>query len=153
MGDWKSLFSKRWFSYLIVLFLLWYSGVLVLVTWYDITASPAAFIGVRIYQPLIILFFAYRFFRRSRNTWEDRLITAFGWILIAYVISVFLIEPVYGYDKSALLTWQSIQSHWINVVAVLVGGMVAPKPKLTPERKKQIIQEIKNRPKTKTPSA
>ena len=149
MEEFKSYFTKRWFLYYLLLFVVWYVGTLFIFSWYEVTNSDVAYVGFQLYQPMAVFLVSYFYFRKARNTWNDRLVTAVLWVLVTYILAVLLVEPVYGYDMSTVLNWHSFQSNWINLAAIIFAGFVAPHAQniLSAEEKQKILSDIKAAPK------
>ncbi len=84
-------------------------------------------LGGVIFVPMWVLFVSYLYFRKARNDWEARLETAFGWIALMILFSAVLVGPVYGYHWSTILNWGVVNANWMNVAAILVGGVAAGK--------------------------
>lgn len=122
-----SLFPKRWFLFFTLLFIVWYPASLLLVTAYAATGSAWLFVSGSVFTPLWALLVSYLYFRRARDDWPARFFTAFGWMVLMFVGSALLVEPFYGVDWTSLFTWDVVNANWINVVAILVGGIAAHK--------------------------
>jgi hypothetical protein len=123
------LLSKSWWLYFLLYFVIWYPVSFILFTSYQATASFYVFVTMHLFPPLWLLIVAFLYFRKARNDWNARFITAFGWLLIMLILAVLLVEPVYGYPWTAIINTQALMADWVMVVAVLVAGMIAYKPK------------------------
>lgn len=121
----KTIFTKRWFGYFLLLFAIWYPIAFLLVTMYGIVLHPIFLFVGNVFTPLWILLVSYLYFRKARDDWFARFVTAVGWMVLFFVISAVLIQPVYGYAWTSVFTWQVINANWVNLVAILVGGVVA----------------------------
>lgn len=51
--------------------------------------------------------------------------TALGWIMLLFLFSVLLVEPVYGYAWQTMFTLDVIDVYWVPIAAILAGGLVA----------------------------
>lgn len=124
-------FTKRWFIYFLIYFLIWYPISFLLVTTFQVTGHPALYIGASVFTPLWALIISYGYFRKAQNNWPARFATAFGWMFLMFVLAGFLVKPVYGYSWTSIINWDVINANWINVVAILVGAIASAKPKTT----------------------
>ncbi|MBT5808335.1 hypothetical protein HOI18_03625 [Candidatus Uhrbacteria bacterium] len=131
----RTIFTKRWFLFFLLLFAVWYPVSVILFTGYQLTLSPFFFIATNAFTPLWFVFVAYRFFKKSRNDWTSRLVTAVGWIALMFFFAALLVKPVYGYDWTSIINIDVIMANWINVVAVVVAGVAAQKIRPTIEIK------------------
>lgn len=122
-----SFFTKRWFGFFALFFLVWYPVAFVIVTAYEVTANPFLFIAGNVFTPLWALLVSYLYFRHARDDWAARLVTAFGWTALMFVFSAVLVQPVFGVAWTSLFTWDIVNANWINVAAILVGGIAAHK--------------------------
>lgn len=122
-------FTKRWFIFFLVYFLIWYPISFILVTTYQVTGYPVLYIGASVFTPLWALIISYFYFRRAQNNWPSRFATSFGWMFLMFVLAGFLVKPVYGYDWTSIVNWNVINANWINVVAIIVGALAAASPK------------------------
>ncbi|PJA46414.1 hypothetical protein CO174_00160 [Candidatus Uhrbacteria bacterium CG_4_9_14_3_um_filter_50_9] len=142
------LLSKRWWLYFLLLFVIWYPVSVLLFTYYELTGNPYTYIVSNIFTPLWFLFVGFLYFRKARNDWSARFVTAFGWIFLTFLLEVLLVEPVYGYSWEIILNLEVLVSNWINVVAVLVAGVAAQMPGTLPPTPQDKIQDvIENGPK------
>lgn len=123
----KTIFTKRWFGYFALLFVVWYPVTLLLVTMYSILQHPIFLFAGNVFTPLWILLVSYLYFRKARDDWFARIVTAIGWMVLLFVFSAILVQPVYGYEWSSLFTWQVINANWVNLAAILVGAIAAHK--------------------------
>ena len=122
-------FTKRWFAFFLLYVLVWYPVSFLLVSAYQATAHPAVYVAVNIFTPLWTLLVSYLYFRRAQNNWSARFVTAFGWIILMFVVAIVLVRPVYGLGWSSILNWGVFNANWINVVAIIVGAIAAARPK------------------------
>ena len=121
-------FTRRWFLFFGLFFVVWYPVSLLLVTAYAATGSAWLFVSGSAFTPLWALVVSYLYFRRARNDWSARFVTAFGWMALMFVGSALLVEPFYGVKWTSLFTWDVVNANWINVVAILVGGIASAPP-------------------------
>ena len=119
------LFLKRWIGFFLLFFCVGYPVSLVIYTAYQVTQYPFVLLGGVIFTPLWALLVSYLYFRFARNDWTARLATAVGWIALTIFLSAILVEPVYGYSWSTILNWGVVNANWVNVAAILVGGIAA----------------------------
>ena len=119
------MFTKRWFGYFVLLFIVWYPVMLLLVTMYSILEQPIFLFAADVFTPLWILLVSYLYFRKARDDWEARFVTAVGWMVLLFVCSAALVEPIYGYSWTTIFTWDVVNANWVNLVAILVGGVAA----------------------------
>ncbi|PJE76529.1 hypothetical protein COV05_04130 [Candidatus Uhrbacteria bacterium CG10_big_fil_rev_8_21_14_0_10_48_16] len=121
----RSILNKRWVGFFALFFIVWYPGSLILVTVYQVTTHPLLFIAGNVFTPLWALLVSYLYFRKARNDWTARFVTAFGWMILMFFFSVLLVGPVYGATWQSILNLNTINVNWINLVAILVGGLAA----------------------------
>lgn len=121
----KTIFTKRWFLFFLLLFIVWYPVTLLLVTMYSILQHPIFLFAGNVFTPLWILLVSYLYFRKARNDWFARFVTAIGWMLLFFLFSATLVQPVYGYPWTMIFTWDVINANWVNLAAILVGGVAA----------------------------
>lgn len=131
--NFKTLITKRWIAFFSLFFIIWYPSSLLLVSIYEITLIPILFIAMNVLTPLLSLLIAYFYFRDARNDWTARLVTGFGWIILLFFFSALLVKPVYGVDWTSIINLPVINMNWINVVAIVIGGIVAHKPSIESE--------------------
>lgn len=124
-----SFFTKRWIGFFLLYFCIGYPVSLLIYSAYQVTQSSYLILGGVIFTPLWALLVSYLYFRGARNDWEARLVTAFGWIALTILLSSVLVSPVYGYHWSTILNWGVVNANWMNVAAVLVGGVAARRPR------------------------
>ncbi|MBI4435130.1 hypothetical protein HY630_00515 [Candidatus Uhrbacteria bacterium] len=123
----KTIFTKRWFGFFFLMFLVWYPVTLLLVTMYEILLHPVFLLVGNIFTPLWILLVSYLYFRKARDDWSARFTTAIGWMAMFFLLSAVLAEPVYGYSWTSVFTWDVVNANWMNLAAILVGGVAAHK--------------------------
>lgn len=123
----KTIFTKRWFLFFFLLFVVWYPVMILIVTMYSILQQPIFLFAGNVFTPLWILFVSYLYFRKARDDWAARFITAVGWMALLFVFSAILVQPVYGYPWTIILSWNVLNANWVNLVAILVGGIAAHK--------------------------
>ncbi len=122
-------FTRRWFGFFLLYFLIWYPISFVIVSTYQVTGNPTLYIAANIFTPLWALLISYLYFRNAQNNWSARFTTSLGWMFLMFVLAAFLVKPVYGYAWTSIIDWNVINANWINVVAIIVGGLAAAKPK------------------------
>lgn len=125
----EGLMTKRWWKFFVLFFVVWYPISVILVTAYQVTASAYAFMAINLFAPLWFLIAAYLYFKNARNDWQARFFTAFGWVILMFFLAALLVKPVYGYSWTTIVNLDVLLANWINVIAVIVAGMVAHKPK------------------------
>lgn len=121
----KTILTKRWFGYFTLLFIVWYPVTFLLITMYGVFQQATFLLVGNIFTPLWILFVSYFYFRKTQDDWTARFVTAFGWMFLFFVLSAILVQPVYGYPWTSIITLDVINANWVNLVAILVGGIVA----------------------------
>jgi hypothetical protein len=121
----EGLFTKRWFAFFLIYFVTWYPISLIIVTAYELTGQPYLFIAGTIFTPLWSLFISYMYFRHTRNDWTSRFITAFGWMALLFVGAAVLVQPVYGVSWTSIFSLEVLNANWINIAAIIVGGVGA----------------------------
>ena len=121
------IFTKRWFAFFLLLFVAWYPVTLLLVTMYGILQHPIFLFAGNVFTPLWVLLVSYLYFRKARDDWSARFVTGIGWMVLFFLFSAILVKPVYGYAWTSMFTWDVIYVNWINLVAILVGGVAAHK--------------------------
>lgn len=117
--------NRRWLVFFLILFVTWYPVSFFIVTIYQATENPILLFIGNIFTPLWILLISYLYFRRARNDWPARFVTAIGWMALLFLFSALLARPVYGYDWTSVVNWDVVNANWINVVAIIVGGIAA----------------------------
>lgn len=122
-------FTRRWFGFFLLYFLIWYPISFVLVSTYQVTGNATLYIATNIFTPLWALLISYLYFRKAQNNWSARFATSLGWMFLMFILAGFLVKPVYGYAWTSIVNWNVINANWINVVAILVGALAAAKPK------------------------
>ncbi|MCR4314204.1 MAG: hypothetical protein NUV84_03085 [Candidatus Uhrbacteria bacterium] len=123
----KTIFTKRWFLFFLLLFVVWYPVMILIVTMYSIFQHPIFLFAGNIFTPLWILLVSFLYFRKARDDWFARFVTAIGWMVLLFLFSAILVQPVYGYPWTAIFTWNVINANWVNLLAILVGGIAAHK--------------------------
>mgnify|MGYP001558264880 CR=1 FL=1 len=121
----QTIFTKRWFGYFILMFIVWYPVTLLVVTMYSVLQQPIFLLAQNLFTPLWILLVSYLYFRHARDDWAARFVTAAGWMALLFLFSAALVQPVYGYPWTSVLTWEVLNANWVNFVAILVGGITA----------------------------
>jgi hypothetical protein len=121
----EKLISKRWFIFALTNFALGYIGTMFIVTGFEVTLSPIFFIAANVYPPIIALGVAYFYFRKSRNDWTARLVTAAGWSIIVFALSVLLMKPVWGVGWVDMEMIDLMIPHWKSIIGIIVAGMAA----------------------------
>lgn len=139
------IFTRRWVLFFLLFFIVWYPGSLLIVTAYEVTGQPALFIAGTVFAPLWLLLVSYLYFRKARDDWEARIITSIGWIALMFLFSALLVRPVYGYEWTTIINWDVLNANWINLAAIVIGGIAAHK---TPESMKPVMP-----PETPTPKS
>lgn len=124
MNTLKSYLSKRYFAYFSLLFLLVYFGTLILVSAHNVTQDAVLGMALQMYFPLLAFVFAFFYFRKSTNDWNDRFIVVVGWMFMTIVLSTILVKPMYGYDWTTVLNWPSISGLWIPCVTMMGAGIL-----------------------------
>ncbi|NQV89471.1 MAG: hypothetical protein HQ488_04075 [Parcubacteria group bacterium] len=119
--------TKRWFIFFFLFFIPWYPSALLVSTSYEVFGSGWLFLVAQIMTPLWLLIMGYLYFRKARNDWPARFVTAFGWMLMIFLLSALLIEPVYGYPWQGVFTLDAVNGQWMNLIAIIVGGTAAHK--------------------------
>lgn len=123
----KTILTKRWFLFFLLLFIVWYPVAFLLITMYGILQYPIFLFAGNVFTPLWILLVSYLYFRKARDDWSARFVTAIGWMVLLFVFSAILVKPVYGYEWTSVFSWDVINANWVNFVAILVGGIAAHK--------------------------
>ncbi|TAL50665.1 hypothetical protein EPN81_02275 [Patescibacteria group bacterium] len=131
----KTILTKRWFGYFALLFIVWYPVSFLIVTMYNILQHPIFLFVGNVFTPLWILLVSFLYFRKACDDWTARFVTAIGWMLLLFLFSAILLQPVYGYPWTTLFTWNVINANWVNFIAILVGGVAAHKTGLATERR------------------
>jgi hypothetical protein len=121
----RSFFSKRWFGFFLLLFVVWYPIMFLLMTMQNLFEKSLFLFAGNIFTSLWMLLVSYWYFRFAPNTWMDRCVTALGWVILLFLISVLLVKPVYGYAWQSMFTLDVIDVYWVHVAAIFVGGLVA----------------------------
>ncbi|MEK7452175.1 MAG: hypothetical protein AAB664_02460 [Patescibacteria group bacterium] len=108
-------------------FILWYLGSLLIFTLYQINPKMMIFVAMNMYYPALLGIFAFFYFRKSVNDWNDRFFVAFGWIFFALICSAILVKPVYGYDWTNIINLEVIKSNWTGVFVIILAAFFARK--------------------------
>lgn len=130
MESFLKLFSKRYFIYFGVFFVLWYLGSFIILTSNTVLNQQVFFIALNLYYPLLLVITSYLYFRKSVNNWNDRLVVAFGWIILTLILAAILAKPFYGYSWRSIINSDIIESNWIGLLAVLFGAFLAKQKKI-----------------------
>lgn len=138
----KTIFTKRWFLFFLLLFVVWYPVMMLIVTMYSLLQHPIFLFVGNVFTPLWILLVSYLYFRKARDDWSARFVTAFGWMGLFFLFSALLVQPVYGYSWTTIFTWNVINANWVNLVAILVGGIAAHKTAPSSKEQKSIQGDI-----------
>lgn len=123
----KQYFSKRYFLFFICYFVIWYSGMFLLFTLFEAKPIMIFYVALSLYYPLIVGGFAYAYFKKSINDWNERFIVAFGWIALSSIFSAILSRPVYGYDWTAVMNLDVIKTNWVGIFAIFIAAFLARK--------------------------
>jgi len=132
----KTIFTKRWFAFFFLMFIVWYPVTLLLITMYSILQHPIFLFAGNVFTPLWVLLVSYLYFRKAQDDWPARFVTAFGWMILFFLFSAILVQPVYGYPWTSIFTWNVINNNWVNLVAILVRGVAAHKTTSPPTQNK-----------------
>ncbi len=126
MNQWASFFYARFFIYWFAAFLILYASSFLLFGAFAVTRAPMLYFALQVHSPLILLVFSYLYFRHAARTdWSARIITAIVWIVLTILLSAVLIKPVYGFDWTAAINLRVLNSHWIDIAAIIIGGFLA----------------------------
>jgi hypothetical protein len=125
--EFQSVLSTRWFLFFLLLFIVWYPVTLLLITMYGLLQHPIFLFVGNVFTPLWILLVSYVYFRKARNDWFARFVTAIGWMCLFFLFSAILIKPVYGYEWTTIFSWDVMNANWMNLAAILIGGIAAHK--------------------------
>jgi hypothetical protein len=124
MDFFKPYLTKRYFLLFFFFFLLWYPGSFLLYTAYMATASDFFGVALNNYFLVLIFIFSFFYFKKSLNDWNDRLIVAFGWIALTFILAALLVKPIYGLDWTTIVNIPQITTNWGSFLIVLVAGML-----------------------------
>lgn len=130
----KRYFTKRYFLYFLLLFLLWYPGSFFLYIGYIVMKNGFIYVALNAYYPLLIFLFSYLYFRKSPNDWNDRFIVAFGWIALTFLFSALLVKAVYGFEWTMIVNIPQIEANWSSFLAVLLAGVLVKYLKSRPKK-------------------
>lgn len=125
MKSFFRLFSKRYFEFFGIFFILWYLGSFLIFSANTVLNQRVFFIALNLYYPLLLIIASYFYFRKSLNDWNDRLVVAFGWIILTLIFAAVLVKPFYGYSWTSIINMDTIQSNWIGMLSVLFGAFLA----------------------------
>lgn len=131
-----SILTKRWFGFFLLLFVVWFPVAFLLITMYNLLQHPLFLFVGNVFTPLWVFLVSYLYFRKTRNDWFARFVTAIGWMILFFVFSAITVKPVYGYEWTSVFTWQVINANWINFVAILMGGIATHKSEITRQTQK-----------------
>lgn len=120
----KRYFTKRYFLFFLLLFVVWYPGSFLLYVAYNVTQNGVLFVALNVYYPLLMFLCSFLYFRKSINDWNDRFAVAFGWIVLTFLIAALLVRSVYGFDWTSIVNIPQIQTNWIPFLAVLLAGIL-----------------------------
>ena len=121
----KRYFTKRYFLFFAIYYVLLYVGTFFLVNLYAVSPQMVFYVGLVLFVVLLTLLMSFLYFRKSINDWNDRFVVVFGWIILAMTISAFLIKPIYGQDWTTVVNWSAISSSWLTVLVLLSGSFLA----------------------------
>lgn len=124
MESLKRYFSKRYFLYFLLLFVLWYPGSFLLYVAYAVTKNGVLNVALQIFFPFLIFLCSFLYFRKSANDWNDRFLVAFGWIILTFFFSALLVPYVYGFDWTSIINIPQISANWSSLLAVFFSGIL-----------------------------
>jgi positive regulator of sigma E activity len=123
----KRIFTKRWFGYFLLFFVVWFPVTTTLAATYQVIQKSVLIFAVVGFTIGYWLFLSYQYFKRARNDWTARLFGGVGWLVLMIAFSAALVEPFLGISWRSLLNVSAILGNWINLVAILVGALLAPR--------------------------
>ena len=88
----KTIFTKRWFAFFFLMFIVWYPVTLLLITMYSILQHPIFLFAGNVFTPLWVLLVSYLYFRKAQDDWPARFVTAFGWMVLFFLFSAILVQ-------------------------------------------------------------
>jgi len=124
MNQFKHFFSKRYFAYFGVLFIIWYPISIILYSAYNATHDQVIYLGLNMFYPMIAFIFSFLYFRKGTIDWNERFFVAIGWVAMTEILATLLVEPMYGLHWTTMMNWQAIVSLWIPIVAILSAGLL-----------------------------
>lgn len=124
MNQLKQLFSKRYFAYFGVLFVIWYPASFILFSAYNATQDKVIFLGLNMFYPLVAFILSFLYFRKRKIDWDERFAVAIGWVAMTEILAILLVEPMYGLSWTTMINWNAIISLWIPVIAILSAGLL-----------------------------
>lgn len=120
----KRYFTKRYFLYFFLSFLVWYPVSFLFFIGYMATENGVLNVALTVYYPLLIFLFSFFYFRKSLNDWNDRFCVAIGWIVLTFFFSALLVKPVYGLEWTSIVNLPQIQANWSPFLLVLIAGIL-----------------------------
>ena len=124
MEEYKRYFEKKYFLNFLLYFVVWYLCLFVLFSAFQATSQQVFYLAIVLLSPALLFFFSLRYFKHSFNDWEERVIVAFGWVIMATISFALLSEIVYGVNWRAAVTPEVLYSKWPDVIAVILAGFL-----------------------------
>ncbi len=121
----KTIFNKRSIGYFVVMFVVWYPISLILYSLIEVTQNPSLGLVYQFFTPILVLLFAFLYFRKARNDWWSRILISIFWMFLFFFFSALLVQPIYGFSWQSIINWPVISANWVNFIAVIVGALIA----------------------------
>ena len=121
----RRYFSKRYFKFFLMFFVVLYLGSFCLVNLYMASPQVIFYVSIVVYGLFISGLISYLYFRKSLNDWNDRFFVAFGWVILGTIFSAILIKPIYGGSWTSIINWTAISSNWLMVLVMFSASFLA----------------------------
>lgn len=122
----QSFFSKRYFGFFILHFVIWFVVSTTLTSMYDIVRQPILLYASGGFTLVFWMLIAYLYFRHARNDWTARLVVGVTWLVFTQVITAALAEPVLGLKWTAVFNSYTYFGGILNLLMILLGAVLAP---------------------------
>lgn len=134
----SSYINLRWLLFFLLYFVVWYGVSMLLIAQYQATENITFLEASSAFGPVWLIMTSYLYFRTERDDWNARFVTSIGWVGLMFVFSALLAGPIYGQNWTDAFQWPVMFSHWVSLVAVLIGGTIAHHT--TPPKEVNLLQ-------------
>lgn len=127
MVNLRRIFTRRWFGFFCLYFLVWYPVSVTLLSVYQIMGQGMLILASSLFTVIYWLVISYFYFRKAMNTWISRVLVGVSWIALMLLFSSALAQPVYGVPWNSIFTIYTFFGAFVNVLVILLGGVLAPR--------------------------
>ncbi len=118
--------NKRWISFFVLYFIVWYPVSITLASAYQIVGQAVLLYASALFTVIYWFFISYLYFRKAQNDWISRFLAGSCWIALMILFVTVLSEPVLGIPWRNVLSVYTFFGIAVNLAAILAGGMFAP---------------------------